>query len=268
VASDHLRRIERVYSPSHYVLYEELARSLDPRGPDLLLDVAAAYVEPESRILDIGCRDAKYLIRLVGVHGCRGIGLDPLDWHVERARTAVAEADLARSIEIVKGVMEQIPEPDESFDFIWSRDVLVLVEGLQAGLDEAARVLKPGGRMLVYTNFATELLEPEEARRLNAPLGNVAENFDEAVVDAAFAKAGLQIVTKDVIATEWREYEEERDRPVSQDLLYLARLRRMRTEFVAQHGLDRFELTEASLQWRPYQLLGKLKPVLYVLERS
>jgi ubiquinone/menaquinone biosynthesis C-methylase UbiE len=55
--------------------------------------------------------------------------------------------------------MEQIPEPDESFDFIWSRDVLVLVEGLQAGLDEAARVLKAGGRMLVYTNFATELLE-------------------------------------------------------------------------------------------------------------
>jgi hypothetical protein len=95
-------------------------------------------------------------------------------------------------------------------------------------LVEVARVSHPNGHVLVYTNFATDLLEPAEADRLNGPLGNVAESMDEANTEDAFAKAGLQVVRKDVISTEWREYEEERDKPASFDLLRL-RTRRART---------------------------------------
>ena len=138
MSSDHLDHLARVYTSRHYGLYEALDQSLDPRGPDLLLEVASRYLTADSRILDIGCRDAKYLIRLVQAHGCRGVGFDPLDWHVERACSAVEDAGLSARIQIAKGVMEEIAQPNDHFDFIWCRDVLVLVEGLERGLAEAA----------------------------------------------------------------------------------------------------------------------------------
>jgi ubiquinone/menaquinone biosynthesis C-methylase UbiE len=268
VDAEHLRQIKRVYSSEHYALYEQLDVSLDPRGPRMLLEAAGPYLTATSRILDIGCRDARYLIELVQTHGCRGVGLDPLDWHIEQALHAVAEAELSDRIEITKGVMQHIQEPTDSFDFIWCRDVLVLVDELEECMREAARVLASGGAMLAYTNVATDLLEPKEATRLNTQLGNVARNFDESVVECAFTSAGLVIDRKDVIGTEWREFEEERERPVSQSLLRLARLRRRRAEITELYGEDVYERAEASLHWLGYQLLGKLKPVLYVLKQG
>lgn len=266
--SDHLELLARVYGGLHTGLYPALDESLNPRGPDLLLDLAAEYLEPRSRILDIGCRDAAYLIRLVQVRDAQGVALDPLEAHVARAEVAVTEAGLEDRIKVVKGVMEQIEEPDSSFDFIWCRDVIECVEGLGAGLAEAARVLKIGCRMLVYTDFATELLEPREAARSFGPRGIVPENMDERRVEALLLAAGFLIERKDVIGTEWREYAEERNQPVSKDLLRLARLRRRRREIIDQHGQDVYDRAEGGLQWSAYQLLGKLQPTVYVLARA
>jgi ubiquinone/menaquinone biosynthesis C-methylase UbiE len=265
---DHLDRLARVYSPHGRELKEVLDRSLDPRGPEMLLEAAGEHLTPDSLILDIGCRDARHLIELVQTHGCRGVGLDPLDWHIERARAAVDEAGLGNRIEIVEGVIERIDQPDERFDFVWCRDVLELVEDLDKDLAEAARVLKPDGAMLVYMNVATELFEPREAAMIHEPLGNVARNLDEEFVEAAFERAGLVIERKDVIGTEWRERDEEEGRPSSQNLLRLARLRRRREEIVAEYGQERFDIAQASLQWLTYQLLGKLKPTMYVLRHG
>ena len=76
------------------------------------------------------------------------------------------------------------------------------------------------------------------------------------------------IERKDVIGTEWREYEEERTQPVSEALLRLARLRRRRLEVIAKHGQEMYDLMQASLSWLPFQLLGKLKPIVYILKRD
>jgi ubiquinone/menaquinone biosynthesis C-methylase UbiE len=265
---DHLDRLARVYSPEYRGLKEMLDRSLDPRGPGMLLEAAGEHLTGDSLILDIGCRDARHLIELVQTHGCRGVGLDPLDWHVERALAAVGGAGLDDRIEITKGVIERIEQPGDHFDLVWCRDVLELVERLDEGLAEAARVLAPGGAMLVYTNFATELLEPREAAMIYEPLGNVPANFDEDFMEATFERAGLAIYRKDVIGTEWRERDEEEGRPASQNLLRLARLRRRRDEIVAEYGQERFDVAQASLQWLTYQLLGKLKPTMYVLRHG
>ncbi|HEY1179166.1 MAG TPA: hypothetical protein VGF17_23680, partial [Phytomonospora sp.] len=56
--------LSRTYSPETWDVYDRLDASLDPEGPDALLDLAAAYLEPGFRILDAGCRDAAYLVEL------------------------------------------------------------------------------------------------------------------------------------------------------------------------------------------------------------
>jgi hypothetical protein len=67
------------------------------------------------------------------------------------------------------------------------------------------------------------------------------------------------------VATEWREYAEERMRPASRALLQLARLRRQRDAIVADHGEDIYRHVEANLHWEVFQFLGKLLPVVFVL---
>lgn len=265
---ENIAHLQFMYGSDDEELDALLAESLAPRSPDYLLEVAESLLTPRSRLLDIGCRDARHLIPLVENTGCTGIGIDPVDRNLERAQAAVEAAGLAQRIEIRRGVMEQIDEPDNSVDIVWCRDVLEGVHDLEAGLAEIARVLKPDGAAIIYTVFATSRLEPREAAAINGPLGGVARNLDGAAVEAVFEHAGLRIEKVEEIRTEFREYEEERSQRVSDSLLRLARLRRRRAEVVDRFGAEKFDLMEASLQWLAYLLLGKLEPVLYVLRVS
>src|SRR5215218_3737533 len=103
---DHLRAVSRVYGPETWEVYDLLDQSLDPRGPEAMLALAADRLTPASRVLDVGCRDASHLIELVRTSGATGVGLDPVNRLAERARTAVGEAGLTERIEIVEAPMQ------------------------------------------------------------------------------------------------------------------------------------------------------------------
>lgn len=75
---DHLRAVSRVYGPETWDVYDLLDRSLDPRGPELMLALATERLTPASVVLDVGCRDASHLIQLVRATGASGVGIDPL----------------------------------------------------------------------------------------------------------------------------------------------------------------------------------------------
>ena len=263
-----LTHLAGVYSERNYPLYDELALSLGPAGPRSLHELAGQFLTPESRVLDAGCRDAQHLLLLARLHGCSGVGIDPLRSHVEAGVRNVAAAGLGARVSVVRGVVERLPHCDASFDLVWCRDVLSVLEDVGAAMAEFARVLTPRGHGVIYTNFATELIEAGEATRINLALGNVSASMDQANVEAAIARAGLAIQERREVGTEWREFEEESTRPVSDDLLKLARLRRRREDFVAKFGPEAVDVAEASLHWLAYQLLGKLKPVIYVLRRA
>jgi SAM-dependent methyltransferase len=263
--SQQLAHMKFVYGDDDAQLVALLSESLAPRPPDFLLDLAIPLLTPDSRLFDVGCRDARYLIPLVMRSGCSGVGIDPVERNIDRARAAVTAADLDQRIEIRCGVMEQTDEPDSSVDVVWCRDVLEVIPDLQAGLCEVARVLKPGGSAVIYTVFATPRLEPREAAAVNQPLGSVPQNLERAWVEEAFKQAGFRVERLEEIGTEFREYEEERTQPVSESLLRLARLRRRREEVIQRFGRDKYDLWEASLHWLAYLLMGKVEPVAYVL---
>jgi SAM-dependent methyltransferase len=260
-------RMRFIYGSDDDELRALVGEGLAPRSPDFLLDLAMPLLTPDSRLLDVGCRDARHLIPLVARSGCTGVGIDPVDRNVDRARAAVTAAALDQRIEIRRGVMEQIEEPDSSVDTVWCRDVLEVIPDLRAGLSEVARALKPGGTAVIYTIFATPRLEPREAAAF-LPLGNVPQNLERAWVEEAFEGAGFRVERLEEIGTEFREYDEERTRPVSDSLLRLARLRRRREEVIRRFGKDKYDVWEASLHWLAYILLGKLEPVAYLLRLS
>lgn len=56
--------MSEIYSPISWQVFDRLDESMDPLGPDELFDVVARHVSSGGRALDVGCRDARYLIQL------------------------------------------------------------------------------------------------------------------------------------------------------------------------------------------------------------
>ncbi len=260
--------MSEIYNPQGWRLFDELDVSLEPPGPQQLYELSAPYLGPGMRILDVGCRDAWYLIRLAERFGITGVGIDPVPWHIDRATSAIAQAGLDQQLttELV-GIEDFRAEPG-SFDVVWCRDVLEVLPDLEAALSTMSCALAPAGTLIAYTNVLNGPPDPRETRQLHEPLGVVAANLVEADLESAFARHGLTVTEKHVIGTQWREHLEEHEQGVSRDLLRLARLRRSRDRVEAEYGEATYRLFEASTQWALHQFLGRLVPVVYVLSNA
>jgi ubiquinone/menaquinone biosynthesis C-methylase UbiE len=248
-------------------LATELRQSLDPRGTEWLFEVFADLGPQRGQLLvDVGARDAKHAIRLVQEHGLRAIALDPVAHHVELARLAVAEAGAA--VDVVQAGIEAMPIGDRTADWIWCRDVLVHVD-VARGFAECARILRPGGHMLAYVTCSTELLEPREAETLFRAVAVVPEATRPEAIERSAAEAGLTLVSKTELRGEWRERMiEDGSWDPKDDLLRLSRLGRRRDELTERYGAEAVAAYVADCTWGVYQLLGKLRPTVYVWTSS
>jgi len=125
-----------------------------PEGANLGLGCGAqlAHLElaPGETVLDLGSGggiDAFLAASRVGPEG-RVIGVDMTPEMIERARAA-AERSGFTQVEFRQGRLEALPVEDASVDAATSNCVINLVPDKGAVFREVARVLKPGGRMVV-----------------------------------------------------------------------------------------------------------------------
>ena len=110
-----------------------------------------ARLQPGEKVLDVGCGTGTLALvakERVGKTG-RVSGIDPSQQMIARASRKAAHRSL--SIDFQVGLIEQLVFPDQSFDVVLSTFMMHhLPDDLKhRGLREIARVLKPGGRLLV-----------------------------------------------------------------------------------------------------------------------
>ena len=113
--------------------------------------VTLAQLQLGDQVLDVGCGTGTLALevqRRVGSAG-RVVGIDPGNEQIARARAKAARQHVPIAFQV--GVIEQLAFPDQTFDVVLSTLMMHhLPTAVKAqGLAEIARVLKPGGRLII-----------------------------------------------------------------------------------------------------------------------
>ncbi len=173
-------------------------RDLDavPEGANLSLGCGAPIdflaLMPGETVLDLGSGagiDAFLAARRVGDSG-RVIGVDMTPEMIQKARANAAEGGFTR-VEFRPGRLESLPVDDASVDAVTSNCVINLVPDKSVVFREVARVLRPGGRIVISDIVLDGPLPEAVATDLLAYVGCVAGAMERRAYFDLVHAAGL-----------------------------------------------------------------------------
>ncbi len=110
-----------------------------------------AGARADMRVLDLGAGYGGAARYLADRFGCHVTCLNLSETQNDLNRELTGKAGLDDLVRVVHGNFENIPEPDDSYDVVWSQDAILHSGDRTRVLDEIRRVLSPGGQ-LIFTD--------------------------------------------------------------------------------------------------------------------
>lgn len=166
----HSERIQDYYSPDD--LYDKIVDGLNRLGKDLAVItpedlqsvdefhirgeaatrelIALAAFMPGGQLLDIGCGIGGSTRRLARDTGCRVTGIDLSDAYIDTAQRLTRLLKMQDRLGFQAASALDLPFADNLFGGAWSLHMNMNVADKPAWLEETFRVLKPGGRLVLY----------------------------------------------------------------------------------------------------------------------
>lgn len=158
---------------------KDLARLLDLTGAEHVLDLGSGVGGP-----------SRYLAHRFG---CRVSGIDLTAAFVEAASMLAQRMGLGDKVDYRQGDALALPYGNESFDVVWSQNVVMNIAARDRLYAEIRRVLKPGGRY----GFSDVMAGPERPVIFPVPWANDAATSFLLTPDETRAKllaAGFRIL--------------------------------------------------------------------------
>jgi ArsR family transcriptional regulator len=162
--------------------WDEL-RALDLPAAQIEAALLAALPPRIGRLLDIGAGTGR-LLELVAPRVDTALGVDASREMLALARARLSERGLADRCHVRQADMYRLPLPDAAFDAVTLQMVLHYAEDPAAALAEAARVLRPGGTLLVLD------LAPHDRAEVMERFKHRWSGFDDAALAGWLGGAG------------------------------------------------------------------------------
>jgi ArsR family transcriptional regulator len=147
--------------------------------------VAMLAGQPVGALIDLGTGTGR-MLELLGPQAASAIGIDRSPEMLRLARAKLAAAGIER-VELRQGDIYALPLPGAGADTVILHQVLHYAQQPAAAVNEAGRLLVPGGRLLIV-DFAAH--DREELRNQDA---HVRLGFDDAQISGWFEAAGLAL---------------------------------------------------------------------------
>jgi SAM-dependent methyltransferase len=158
---------------------------------------ALGHLLPELEIADLGCGEG-YLTIEASRFAKRVVAVDRSDAVLERARES-AKRRRVRNVEWKRGELENLPLKDASVDVALLSQALHHAADPSKALAEAARIVRPGGRVLLLE------LRRHEEEWVRDRLGDTWLGFDDKELKTLLEDAGLSGVKVTVGARRARD---------------------------------------------------------------
>jgi len=165
-----MKHITGYYTPNN--LYNKILEGLETLGKDLssvTLDdlqpvdefhirgdvatkelISLSNFNPEMHIIDVGCGVGGSTRRLTHEVGCRTTGIDLSDEYIDVAERLTEILGMEERVKFHACSALELPFDSNTFDGAWSIQMNMNVEDKLGWLKEMYRVLKPGGRAVLY----------------------------------------------------------------------------------------------------------------------
>lgn len=108
-----------------------------------------ADLKAGEKVLDIGCGTGKAGCRIAAEYDCTVTGISPSSKCIAEANAKAASLNLLSSVRFRIGDGMKPDFPDDSFDCTWVMESSHLMADKTSLIRECARVLKPGGRLVL-----------------------------------------------------------------------------------------------------------------------
>jgi len=138
-------------APAEEPFTKVLERMNHFQEPEARAAIAALGLPTGSRGLDVGCGVGLFTLWLAEGLGPEGrvVGVEPSGERVEAARALAGAALPPPRLSFQEGDGTALPWPAATFDWVWCGDALHHILDTEGALREFARVLRPGGRIVV-----------------------------------------------------------------------------------------------------------------------
>ncbi|NOQ33549.1 MAG: methyltransferase domain-containing protein [Methanosarcinales archaeon] len=176
--------------------------------------IHALNLPQESRGLDVGCGIGLQVMLLAEAVGPAGhvTGVDLSPEFLDCARSIAEQAGIPEQVSFQEGDMNNLPFDDNTFDWVWSANCAGYAPGEPLPLlKELARVVKPGGSVIIIAWSSQQLLPgyPVLEAHLDATSSGIAPFVEGMAPELHFSRmmgwfrrAGMEDVTVQTFASD------------------------------------------------------------------
>ncbi|MFA9460582.1 SAM-dependent methyltransferase [Thiohalorhabdus sp. Cl-TMA] len=177
---------------------------------------------PAQEVLDVGCGYGALARFLAEHYGCQVLATNISEKELERGRRLTSQAGMSHRVAFEWADFHELPYRANRFHVYWSQEAFLHAADKRRVLEEAHRVLRPGGR-LVFSELLVRGGTPEDIRariyeRVGAPEMWDDGDYLEALADLGFTIRSHQDWSENVaLSYGWVREELERRRAEFED---------------------------------------------------